>query len=146
MAVIIIIYSIPTITAPEVPLIPCLSGANGAQHWPLRQCRRPDSALLLELQLGPSDLEKIGLAIPTDEFLRWVVGWFKLQCPSQCRQLPPESEFNLPDFDAKDLIGRMAHLFLLVGGSSAYKAYISSVVCKYINTWSILFLHLLAGD
>lgn len=59
----------------EVPLIPCLSGANGAAHWPLRQCRRPDSALLLELQLGPSDLEKIGLAIPTDDFLRWVVQW-----------------------------------------------------------------------
>lgn len=137
----IITCCIPNITAPEVPLIPCLSGANGAlAHWPLRQCRRPDSALLLELQLGPSDLERIGLAIPTDEFLRWVVGW------NWCGLVPP---MPFPQAIASREWVQLAWLWcqgfdrpngpaVSLGGSSAYKAYTQMVHFEYINTWSIL--------
>lgn len=67
----------------QVPLIP----ARGATvRWALKRCRRPDSPLLWELGLQPSDLEMVGLALPTEEFLRtwkcwegeWWVGWWMM--------------------------------------------------------------------
>lgn len=73
----------------EVPLIPVID-AGQKNRWALKRCRNPSSELLRDLNLLPSDLEKVGLAIPTEEFLR---------------QLPEGSEFNLPEFDAKDLLG-----------------------------------------
>eukprot|EP00435_Cladocopium_sp_Y103_P024246 s2683_g5.t3 len=71
----------------EVPLIPVAGQKN---RWALKRCRNPSSELLRDLELRPSDLERVGLAIPTEEFLR---------------QLPPKNEFHLPEFDAKDLLG-----------------------------------------
>jgi hypothetical protein len=54
----------------QVPLIPVIPDAGQKNRWALKRCRNPSSELLRDLNLLPSDLEKVGLAIPTEEFLR----------------------------------------------------------------------------
>eukprot|EP00438_Fugacium_kawagutii_P028881 Skav225385 [mRNA] locus=scaffold2656:68893:77684:+ [translate_table: standard] len=54
----------------EVPLVPV---RGSAELLPMSRCRKPDSHLLASLDLGPKQLEQLGLGIPTE------VAWSKLR-------------------------------------------------------------------